>query len=31
MDMDYSVPTWSGQPWVVLDTIALILRQGAAG
>ncbi|QEH38357.1 Phosphoenolpyruvate synthase [Aquisphaera giovannonii] len=27
IDMDYSVPTWSGQPWVVLDTIALILRQ----
>lgn len=29
MDMDYSVPTWSGQPWVVLDTIALMLRQGS--
>ena len=29
--MDYSVPTWSGQPWIVLDTIALILRQGAVG
>ncbi|MBV8317489.1 MAG: hypothetical protein JOZ53_21325 [Planctomycetaceae bacterium] len=27
--MDYSVPTWSGQPWIVLDTITLILRQGA--
>jgi rifampicin phosphotransferase len=27
LDMDYSVPTWSGQPWVVLDAIALILRQ----
>ncbi len=31
MDMDYSVPTWSGQPWVVLDTITLILRQGTPG
>jgi pyruvate,water dikinase len=29
MDMDYLVPTWSGQPWVVLDTIVLILRQRA--
>jgi pyruvate,water dikinase len=26
MDMDYLHPTWSGQPWIVLDSIALILR-----
>ncbi len=29
IDMDYSVPTWSGQPAVVLDSIALILRSDA--
>jgi phosphohistidine swiveling domain-containing protein len=29
LDMDYSQPTWSGQPWVVLDSIAVILRAGA--
>ena len=29
LDMDYREPTWSGQPWVVLDAVALILRQGA--
>jgi pyruvate,water dikinase len=28
MDMDYYHPTWSGQPWVVLDSLALILRTG---
>ena len=27
MDMDYSQPTWSAAPWVVLDTISLMLRQ----
>lgn len=27
MDTDYCEPTWSGQPWVVLDSIALIMRQ----
>jgi pyruvate,water dikinase len=27
MDMDYCQPTWSGQPWVVLDSIALMVRQ----
>jgi pyruvate,water dikinase len=27
VDIDYSQPTWSGQPWVVLDSIALMLRQ----
>ncbi len=26
MDMDYFHPTWSGQPWIVLDALALILR-----
>ena len=26
IDMDYYCPTWSGQPWVVLDSIALVLR-----
>jgi pyruvate,water dikinase len=26
MDMDYYHPTWSGQPWIVLDAVALILR-----
>jgi pyruvate,water dikinase len=29
IDMDYSVPTWSGQPAVVLDSIALIVRSDA--
>jgi pyruvate,water dikinase len=29
VDMDYYQPTWSGQPWVVLDAIALIVRGGA--
>jgi len=28
LDMDYLQPTWSGQPGVVLDSIALILRAG---
>ena len=28
MDMDYYHPTWSGQPWIVLDSLALILRSG---
>jgi phosphoenolpyruvate synthase/pyruvate phosphate dikinase len=27
LDMDYSQPTWSAAPWVVLDSIVLILRQ----
>jgi pyruvate,water dikinase len=26
MDFDFYHPTWSGQPWVVLDSIRLILR-----
>jgi len=26
IDMDYSRPTWSGQPWVVLDSVRLLLR-----
>jgi pyruvate,water dikinase len=26
MDMDHYHPTWSGQPWIVLDAIALLLR-----
>lgn len=26
VDVDYSQPTWSGQPWVVLDSLALMLR-----
>ena len=26
VDMDYSQPTWSGQPWVVLDSLLLLLR-----
>jgi phosphoenolpyruvate synthase/pyruvate phosphate dikinase len=30
IDIDYYCPTWSGQPWVVLDSIVLLLR-GAAG
>jgi pyruvate,water dikinase len=30
MDMDHYHPTWSSQPWVVLDAIALILRGGCA-
>jgi pyruvate,water dikinase len=28
MDMDHYHPTWSGQPWVVLDAIGMILRAG---
>lgn len=28
MDMDHLYPTWSGQPWVVLDAVGLILRGG---
>ena len=27
--MDYYHPTWAGQPWVVLDSIVLLLRAGA--
>jgi len=27
MDMDYSQPTWSAAPWVVLDAVSLMLRQ----
>lgn len=30
MDMDYYHATWSGQPWVVLDAVILILRGGPA-
>jgi phosphohistidine swiveling domain-containing protein len=30
LDMDYYHPTWSGQPWVVLDSVRLILRRPAA-
>jgi pyruvate,water dikinase len=30
MDMDHYHPTWAGQPWVVLDAVALILRGGSA-
>lgn len=26
VDMDYLQPTWSSQPWIVLDSIGLILR-----
>jgi len=26
VDMDYSQPTWAGQPWVVMDSVALLLR-----
>ena len=26
VDIDYSVPTWSGQPWVVLDSLMLLLH-----
>lgn len=26
VDMDYFQPTWAGQPWIVLDSIGLILR-----
>jgi pyruvate,water dikinase len=29
LDMDYLVPTWSEQPWIVLDMIALLLRSGS--
>jgi pyruvate,water dikinase len=28
MDMDHYHPTWSGQPWVVLDAVGMILRGG---
>jgi pyruvate,water dikinase len=28
MDMDFFQPTWAGQPWIVLDAVALILRNG---
>ncbi len=30
MDMDYFHPTWSAEPWIVLDTLALILRGEAS-
>lgn len=30
MDMDYYHPTWSGQPWIVLDALVLILRNEQA-
>jgi pyruvate,water dikinase len=30
MDMDYYHPTWSGQPGIVLDAIALILRSDSS-
>ncbi len=30
VDIDYSVPTWSGQPWVVLDSLMLLLRTPSA-
>ncbi|HEX3999831.1 MAG TPA: PEP/pyruvate-binding domain-containing protein [Pirellulales bacterium] len=26
IDMDYYCPTWAAQPWVVIDSIALLLR-----
>jgi pyruvate,water dikinase len=26
VDMDYSIPTWSGQPWVVLESLVLLMR-----
>ena len=29
IDMDYYHPTWAGQPWLVLDSIALLLRAEA--
>lgn len=29
MDMDYFHLTWAGQPWIVLDSLALILRGGS--
>jgi pyruvate,water dikinase len=28
IDIDYYLPTWSGQPWVVLDQLASLLRAG---
>jgi pyruvate,water dikinase len=28
MDMDHYLPTWAGQPWVVLDAVGMILRAG---
>lgn len=27
LDMDYSQPTWSAAPWIVLDSITLLLRR----
>ena len=30
MDMDYFHPTWSAEPWIVLDTLTLILRGEAS-
>jgi len=30
MDMDYYHPTWAGQPWIVLDSLALILRSSSS-
>jgi phosphohistidine swiveling domain-containing protein len=30
MDMDHYHPTWSGHPWIVLDAVALILRNDSA-
>lgn len=30
LDMDYFHPTWSGQPWTVLDTVGLMLRGDVA-
>ena len=29
VDFDWSVPTWSGQPWVVLENLRLMLMQDA--
>ncbi len=29
VDMDYLQPTWGSQPWIVLDSVALVLRGGA--
>jgi phosphoenolpyruvate synthase/pyruvate phosphate dikinase len=26
VDMDYCQPTWSGHPWIVLDSVVLLLR-----
>ena len=30
LDMDYSQPTWSAAPWIVLDSIALLSRRQSA-